>query len=83
MFSTTPLKVRPLLDAYASGATTPRQIVESLVARIEASGRPEIWITRVSAIDLAARADALEAAYARHGAAVFEQLPLFGVPFAV
>jgi allophanate hydrolase len=83
MFPATPFKIRPLLDAYASGETTPRQTVESLIDRIEVSGRTEIWIARVSAADLAARATELEATYARLGAAVFEQLPLFGVPFAV
>jgi allophanate hydrolase len=83
MSTTTPFKVRALLDAYASGETTPTRIVEALSARIDAAGRPEIWISRVSAADLAARAAALEEAWARHGTAVFERLPLFGVPFAV
>lgn len=83
MLTPAPLKVRALLDAYASGETTPRQIAEAVTARIEASGRPEVWIARVSAADLSARAAALEAAFARDGAAVFERLPLFGVPFAV
>ncbi|WP_233810085.1 allophanate hydrolase [Paraburkholderia sp. HP33-1] len=76
-------RVRALLDSYASNSTTPRQVVETLIARTEASSRPEVWLSRVSAADLASRAAALEAAHAQLGAAVFERMPLFGVPFAV
>ncbi|NUY04327.1 allophanate hydrolase [Paraburkholderia youngii] len=76
-------KVRALLESYATTSTTPRDIVDTLIARIEASCRPEVWISRVSAADLANRADALEDARARLGAAIFERMPLFGVPFAV
>jgi allophanate hydrolase len=83
MLTTTPLKVRALLSAYAQGETTPRQVAKEVTARIDTCERPEIWISRVGAADLAARADALEEAYARHGAAIFERMPLFGVPFAV
>ncbi|MCC8402693.1 allophanate hydrolase [Paraburkholderia sp. MMS20-SJTN17] len=76
-------RVRALLDSYASDSTTPRQVVETVIARTEASRRPEVWLSRVSAADLASRAAALEAARAQLGAAVFERMPLFGVPFAV
>ncbi|MGF6838862.1 Asp-tRNA(Asn)/Glu-tRNA(Gln) amidotransferase A subunit family amidase [Paraburkholderia youngii] len=76
-------KVRALLESYATTSTTPRDIVDTLIARIEASCRPEVWISRVSAADLANRAAALEDARARLGAAIFERMPLFGVPFAV
>ncbi|MGF6266484.1 allophanate hydrolase [Paraburkholderia youngii] len=76
-------KVRALLESYATKRTTPRDIVDTLIARIEAFCRPEIWISRVSAADLASRAAALEDARGRLGAAIFERMPLFGVPFAV
>ncbi|QGZ58626.1 allophanate hydrolase [Paraburkholderia acidiphila] len=76
-------RVRALLDSYARKSTTPREVVETLIARIAASGRPEVWLSRVSEGDLARRVAELEAAYARLGAAVFERMPLFGVPFAV
>lgn len=76
-------RVRALLDAYASHSTTPRQVVGTSLARIEASSRHEVWISRVGAADLARRAAALEEAHAREGAAVFKRMPLFGVPFAV
>ncbi|WP_028228774.1 allophanate hydrolase [Paraburkholderia ferrariae] len=83
MLSTLPFKVRALLDAYASGATTPREVAQAVTARIEAAGRPEVWIARVSDAALSSRVASLEEAFARDGAAVFERLPLFGVPFAV
>ena len=83
MFKDTRIKVRALLESYASESTTPRKVVETLIARIETSSRPEVWVSRVSAADLASRAAALEEAHARLGAAVFERMPLFGVPFAV
>jgi allophanate hydrolase len=83
MITNAPFKVRALLDAYASGEITPHQVVEMVTERIDRCARPEIWIVRVGAADLARRADALVEAYARHGTGVFERLPLFGVPFAV
>ena len=72
-----------MLESYASQSTTPREVVETLIARIEAARRPEIWISRASAPELASRAAALEEARTRLGDAVFERMPLFGVPFAV
>ncbi|MGF6368029.1 hypothetical protein OKW40_000779 [Paraburkholderia sp. RAU6.4a] len=53
-------KVRALLESYATKSTTPRDIVDTVFARIEASCRPEVWISRVSAADLGSRAAALE-----------------------
>ncbi|WP_425199351.1 allophanate hydrolase-related protein [Paraburkholderia tuberum] len=41
-------KVRALLESYATKSTTPRDIVDTVIARIEASCRPEVWISRVS-----------------------------------
>ena len=55
----------------------------SVLARIDAIERPEVWILRVPAADVAARAQALEACLEEQGSAVFERMPLFGVPFAV
>ncbi|WP_434110718.1 allophanate hydrolase [Paraburkholderia caffeinilytica] len=78
-----PLTVRGLLQAYADKRLTPRQTVASTFARIDEIDRPEVWILRVPAADVQARASALEALYEEQGAAVFERMPLFGVPFAV
>ncbi|WP_395061663.1 allophanate hydrolase [Paraburkholderia silvatlantica] len=83
MSKDTHFRVRALLDSYARKSTTPRQVVETLIARIATSSRPEVWLSRVSECDLANRAAQLEAARARLGDAIFERMPLFGVPFAV
>ncbi|MCX4141506.1 allophanate hydrolase [Paraburkholderia sp. SEWSISQ10-3 4] len=78
-----PLKVRSLLSAYAAKRLTPSEVVASALARIAEIDRPEVWILRVPAADLEARAHALEALYEEQGSAVLERMPLFGVPFAV
>lgn len=77
------LKVRGLLSAYAAKRLTPTEVVASALARIVDIDRPEVWILRVPAADLEARARALEALYEEQGGAAFERMPLFGVPFAV
>ncbi|AIP36907.1 allophanate hydrolase [Paraburkholderia xenovorans LB400] len=77
------MTVKGLLAAYAAGRLTPTEAVTAALARIDAIDRPEVWILRVPAADLRARAKALEALYEAQGSAVFEQMPLFGVPFAV
>ncbi|CAB3783802.1 allophanate hydrolase [Paraburkholderia caffeinilytica] len=78
-----PLKVRSLLAAYAANRLTPTEVVTSAIARIAEFDRPEVWILRVPAADVLARAHTLETLYAEQGSAVFERMPLFGVPFAV
>jgi allophanate hydrolase len=77
------MTVKGLLAAYAAGSLTPTEAVTSALAQIDAIDRPEVWILRVPTADVQARAKALEALYEAQGSAVFEQMPLFGVPFAV
>ncbi|WP_223851409.1 allophanate hydrolase [Cupriavidus pauculus] len=75
--------IATLLAQYANGSLTPTQCVDDVLARIEASDRPEAWIHRVDAEALHARAGELEARLASEGAALLTAMPLFGVPFAV
>ncbi|MGF6572762.1 allophanate hydrolase [Paraburkholderia sp. GAS333] len=75
--------VKGLLRAYADRSSTPTQTVASALARIDEIDRPEVWILRVPPADLEARARALEALFDEQGSAIFERMPLFGVPFAV
>ncbi|MGF6722206.1 allophanate hydrolase [Paraburkholderia sp. GAS41] len=77
------VSIRKLAAGYASGALTPTQCVDETLQRIDAVDRPEVWIHRVTAADLYARAAQLEALQTKAGAALFERFPLFGVPFAV
>ncbi|MFL9868653.1 allophanate hydrolase [Paraburkholderia fungorum] len=83
MSISSPLKVRALLAAYAAKRLTPSEVVATALTRIVEIDRPEVWISRVPATDVAARAHVLEALYEEQGSAVFERMPLFGVPFAV
>jgi allophanate hydrolase len=78
-----PPAVRGLLEAYAAKRLTPTEVVAAAFARIDAIDRPEAWILRLPAADVQARANALEALHEEQGSAVFELMPLFGVPFAV
>ncbi|WP_144142431.1 allophanate hydrolase [Paraburkholderia sp. BCC1884] len=77
------MTVKGLLDAYASGSLTPSQTATAALAQIDAIDRPEVWILRVPSAEVQARARTLEALYAAQGNAIFAQMPLFGVPFAV
>jgi allophanate hydrolase len=53
------------------------------VERIDASGRPEVWISRVASAELLAQAKELERGMNTHGEQILEHMPLFGLPFAV
>jgi allophanate hydrolase len=75
--------VKGLLRAYAERSLTPSQTVASTLARIAEIERPEVWILLIAQTDLEARARALEAQFDEQGSAIFERMPLFGVPFAV
>ncbi|KAF1046578.1 MAG: Allophanate hydrolase [Herbaspirillum frisingense] len=77
------LTISALLQAYRSGAATPGKMIADLLARIEASGRDEVWISRVSAKQLKQQAAALDLMLQIKGETVFEAMPLFGIPFAV
>ncbi|RMO88537.1 Amidase protein [Pseudomonas syringae pv. tagetis] len=77
------LDINELQSALRSGTTTLATLVHSLTMHIDADDRPEVWIYRVPATDLLERAAALEGIAAALGDSVYEQLPLFGVPFAV
>jgi allophanate hydrolase len=79
----TPFRVHGLLDVYAVGTVTPSQVVGEILRRLDANARPEAWTLTVAAAGLAARAAELERELAAHGRAIFDRLPLFGVPFAV
>lgn len=68
-----------LLTAYRTGECTPLETVEEVIRRCDAyeARDPAVWISRVEADALRARAAALAA---DPGA---KELPLYGIPFAV
>lgn len=69
--------------SYAAGHMTPGDVVEAALAAIESSERSEVWISRVSREVLMRQAAVLDAMLREEGDAVFLQMPLFGIPFAV
>ncbi len=68
------MKISPLLSAYASGASTPRDVIAAILPHLDAD--PAVWISRFSDTELLARAEEL-------GAVHSASLPLYGIPFAV
>jgi allophanate hydrolase len=70
------LDLATLADGYRAGAFTPLDVIEAVIARIEASADPAIWIARVPA-------DALREAARALGPVPDPEKPLWGVPFAV
>ncbi|MCR5868778.1 allophanate hydrolase [Aquincola sp. J276] len=75
-----PLTLNDWRRAYAAGAT-PSVLLATLAQRLQASPAAA-WITRASAAQLQAQADALEARRAAAGGDL-QAMPLYGVPFAV
>lgn len=73
---TAPLTVAGLLAGYRSGALTPVEVAAAALDRIAARGEDGTWISLVDRDDVLARAASLD--HAR-----IEELPLFGIPFAV
>ncbi|WP_268950047.1 amidase family protein, partial [Pseudomonas syringae] len=79
----TALDIPELQSALRSGETTLTTLVHTLTAHIDADDRAEVWIHRVPLAQLVERAKALEGIAEEMGDALYDRLPLFGVPFAV
>ena len=78
MTSSLDLGVHSLRAAYRGGTLTCRRVVEEVLARIAQAGDDKVWIARMPDEALRDIAAALDG---RHGE--IEQLPLYGIPFAV
>jgi allophanate hydrolase len=76
--TTAPFDLSGLTAAYATGATTPDQVVDDILTQIAKTGERPIWIGVVPRAHIAARL-----ADNRRRRDSGEKLPLFGVPFAV
>src|SRR5476649_2293373 len=72
------LGVHALRAAYRGGTLTCRKVVDEVLARIAEAGDDKVWIARMPDEALRDIAAALDG---RRGE--IEQLPLYGVPFAV
>jgi allophanate hydrolase len=74
------LSVQRLHADYRSGLLRPREIVDTVLARIDARGDDAVWIARHDRDVLHQRAAELQELAATGG---FELPPLYGIPFAV
>lgn len=77
------LRVTALFAAYRSRSCTPVSVISTVFDRIGIFDRPEIWTLLLPVEAVCDQARVLEKALTEEGDAVFERLPLFGVPFAV
>ncbi len=75
--------IADVLTAYRHGSLKPSKLIHDLLLQIEQSERSEVWISRVAAKTLKQQAAALDLMLQIKGEAVFDSLPLFGIPFAV
>src|SRR5471032_2533280 len=67
-------------NGYRSGELSPSLLVEDILARIARKGEDHVWISRVPDEALRAAAKALDT---QQASGTVENLPLFGLPFAV
>jgi allophanate hydrolase len=70
------LAIGDLLSGYAARAFTPREMMEDVLARIDAAPEHHVWISRLSRDQVLKYADALSTRS-------LSDLPLYGVPFAI
>ena len=70
------LDLARLPAAYRSGKVRPRDVIATVLERISRRGDDKVWIDRVPRAQLEARAADLEKQPA-------ENLPLYGIPFAI
>lgn len=70
-----PLDINTLRAAYLDGSLTPSQVIEAIIARTSDNSNP-VWIHRLPDATLRASAQLLDAANP-------DQLPLYGIPFAI
>ena len=71
------LRISSLLNAYRSGATTPRAVIEYVLDEME-KAPAQIWISRLSKEALEKYLEPLE-----KFSCIPENMPLFGIPFAI
>ncbi len=68
--------IEALLAGYREGRFTPAEVIDAVLARIEAAGDNPIWISRLERESLQSHVIALEGASP-------ETHPLYGIPFAI
>ncbi|MEE5151171.1 allophanate hydrolase [Pseudomonas alliivorans] len=79
----TALDIAAIQTSLSTGQTSLATFLQDLYTQIDADDRPEIWIHREPLSRLLERAQTLGALAEELGDALYERLPLFGIPFAV
>ncbi|MBV1814406.1 allophanate hydrolase [Pseudomonas viridiflava] len=79
----TALDIAAIQTSLRTGQTSLAAFLQDLHARIDADDRPEVWIHREPLSRLLERAQTLDALAEELGDALYERVPLFGIPFAV
>lgn len=73
-----PLSLETLRERYESGNFSPREMVESILERLDQRGNDSVWIHQLSREDLLHHVRQIEAWKAEG-----RNLPLYGIPFAI
>lgn len=68
--------ISDLLAGYRTGRFTPAEVIDAVLKRIGAASERNVWITRLSREQVFAYVDALQSR-------PMDELPLYGVPFAI
>lgn len=68
---------------YFNDKYLPSKLFPTLIERLDTAGHPEIWISRLSQVNLVAQLEKLDEALQMYGERVLSYMPLFGLPFAV
>lgn len=74
--SNIPFTVAGLRELYREGRTQPIDIITEALRRARDPAHPAVWITLLTSEQVQVYVDALDPA-------AFDQLPLFGIPFAI
>lgn len=76
MDKVTSLDIQSLLEGYREGTFTPLEVMEEVLARIEAAPERKVWITRLTREQVMGYVEKLKDASP-------ETHPLYGIPFAI
>jgi allophanate hydrolase len=68
---------------YFLNKCLPSIFFTKLIETLDKSDRPEVWISRVSQANLIKQLKKLDEELHIHGEQILDQMPLFGIPFAV
>jgi allophanate hydrolase len=75
-FSSVPFTISGLRELYREGRLKPMEVIAEALLRARSPAHPSVWITLLTTEQVRVYVDALDAER-------FDELPLFGIPFAI